>query len=97
MKIVTLENLREFKTLLMCAINNPDSESYPNNDWLKMVYPVGSIYMSVYNVYPTELFGFGVWEQIKDTFLLCAGDNYIAGTVGGEEEHVLTEAELAPH
>lgn len=72
MNIVTLENLRQFKTLIMAIINNPDSESFQNNDWLKMVYPIGSIYISASNVYPSELFGFGTWEQIKDTFLLCA-------------------------
>ena len=97
MKVVTLERLRQFNTLIMSRINNPDSESYPNNDWLKMVYPVGSIYMSVSDVSPNEFFGFGTWERIKDAFLLCAGDNYSAGSVGGEAEHVLSESEMPVH
>ena len=97
MNVVTLERLRQFKTLMMAYINNPDSESYPNNDWLKMVYPVGSIYMSTSNVSPIELFGFGKWEQIKDTFLLCAGDIYSAGSTGGESEHILTTEEMPSH
>lgn len=50
------------------------------------VYPVGSIYMSTVDVDPSTLFG-GTWERIKDTFLLCAGDNYEAGSVGGSETH----------
>ena len=97
MNVVTLERLKQFKTLLMASISNPSGDSNPNLDWLQIVYPVGSIYMSTSNVHPSELFGFGTWEQIKDTFLLCAGDNYAAGTVGGEAEHILTEEELAPH
>ena len=97
MNVVTLERLIQFKTLMMASINNPDSGSYQNNEWLQVVYPVGSIYISVLNTSPLSLFGFGTWEQIKDTFLLCAGDNYAAGSVGGEAEHVLSESEMPVH
>lgn len=58
-----------------------------------VVYPVGSIYMSVNATSPATLFG-GTWEQIKDTFLLSAGDTYTAGDTGGEAEHTLVRAEL---
>lgn len=64
---------------------------------LPMVYPVGSIYMSVNNTNPATLFGFGVWEQIKDTFLLSAGDTYTAGNTGGEATHTLTINEMPTH
>ena len=57
------------------------------------VYPVGSIYMSVNSADPAQLFG-GTWEQIQDTFLLAAGQNYTAGDTGGEATHALTEQEL---
>lgn len=50
------------------------------------IYPVGSIYISVNNTSPSTLFG-GTWEQIKDTFLLAAGNTYTAGETGGEAEH----------
>ncbi len=63
---------------------------------LKNIYPVGSIYMSVNNTNPTTLFG-GTWEQIKDTFLLSAGDTYSAGTTGGEATHQLTSSEMPSH
>lgn len=43
-----------------------------NNEVLDTVYPVGSIYMSVNNANPKELFG-GVWEQITGRFLLGSG------------------------
>lgn len=64
---------------------------------LPMVYPVGSIYMSVNNTNPATLFGFGTWEQIKDTFLLSAGDTYTAGDTGGEATHTLTTNEMPSH
>lgn len=57
------------------------------------VYPVGSIYLSVNSTNPAELFG-GTWAQLKDRFLLAAGDTYAAGSTGGEAQHTLTEAEL---
>lgn len=48
-------------------------------------YPVGSIYMSVLSTSPATLFG-GTWVQIKDTFLLCAGGKYSAGSTGGSAD-----------
>lgn len=57
-----------------------------------LVYPVGSIYMSVNNANPATLFG-GTWQQIQDTFLLAAGSTYSAGLTGGEAEHTITEEE----
>ena len=81
----------------MANVNNPDSDSYQNNEWLQIVYPIGSVYISASDIPPHELFGFGTWEQIKDTFLLCAGDNYAAGSVGGEANHTLTVDEMPTH
>lgn len=52
------------------------------------VYPVGSIYMSVQSTSPSVLFG-GTWEQIKDTFLLSAGNTYSAGSTGGSADAVV--------
>ena len=60
------------------------------------IYPVGSIYMTINEVNPSTLFG-GVWEQIKDTFLLGSGDVYEAGTTGGEATHTLTINEMPAH
>lgn len=61
-----------------------------------MIYPVGSIYMSVNSTNPSTLFG-GTWEQIKDKFLLSCGDTYANGSTGGEETHTLTVDELPKH
>ena len=63
---------------------------------LNLVYPIGSIYMSANLVSPATLFG-GTWTQIKDTFLLAAGNTYAAGSTGGEAEHVLTVDEMPEH
>ena len=60
------------------------------------IYPIGSIYMSINETNPSELFG-GKWERIKDKFLLSAGDNYNAGSTGGEATHTLTENEMPSH
>lgn len=93
MKVATLNNLRQFKSLMMAYMNRPQEDG----EWIKMIYPVGSIYMSVNNVSPNEIFGFGEWEQIKDKFLLASGDVYHAGDEGGEATHILTEEEMPSH
>ena len=54
---------------------------------LKVIYPVGAIYTSTNSTNPKDMFGFGTWEQIKDTFLLTAGDTYKAGNTGGAASH----------
>ena len=59
-------------------------------------YPVGAIYMSVFDTSPASLFG-GTWERLKDRFLLAAGDTYEALTMGGEAEHTLTVNEMPQH
>ena len=66
-------------------------DAYFNN-----IYPVGSIYMSVNDNNPSELFG-GEWEQIKDRFLLACGTTYSNGATGGEATHTLTVDEMPSH
>lgn len=53
-------------------------------------YPVGSVYISVNSTSPASLFG-GVWERLKDRFLLGAGDVYTAGKTGGSANTVLLQ------
>ena len=59
-------------------------------------HPVGSYYFSDIPSPPSEIFG-GTWVQIKDRFILTAGDTYQQGQMGGEASHVLTVAELPSH
>ena len=56
------------------------------------IYPNGAIYMSTNSLNPHTLFD-GLWEQIKDKFLLSCGDTYVNGSIGGEATHTLTSAE----
>jgi hypothetical protein len=73
----------ENKTLLdgitAQRMNHWDTASFS----VDFVYPIGSIYMSVNNTDPSLLFDGTTWTQIKDVFLLSAGDTYTAGTTGG--------------
>jgi hypothetical protein len=62
-----------------------------------LIYPVGSIYYTNdANFSPNVSFN-GTWEQIKDVFLLAAGDDYVGGTSGGEATHKLTVNEMPEH
>lgn len=71
-------------------------KSFLEKEYLDKVYPIGSIYMSANDAEPSVLFG-GTWERLKDRFLLGAGDDYVAGTTGGEKTVVLTKEQLATH
>lgn len=73
---------------------------------LDLVYPVGSIYMSVNSTSPETLFG-GTWIRISGCFLLAATDggaqggngnaSIAAGYTGGEATHTLTISEMPSH
>ena len=77
-------------------IKNDGTIDTTNYTTLNLVYPVGSIYMSVNNTSPASLFG-GTWEQLKDRFLLGAGDTYSNGATGGEATHQLSVDEMPSH
>lgn len=64
---------------------------------LKAVYPVGAFYISATATSPRTVFGFGTWTQIKDRFILAAGDTYPAASIGGEATHTLTIDEIPAH
>lgn len=63
---------------------------------LDKLYPVGCIYQSASSTSPASFLG-GTWEQIKDRFILAAGDTYAAGSTGGEATHTLTVNEMPRH
>ena len=79
------------------------------SQFVEMIYPVGSIYMSANATSPETLFG-GTWTQINGRFLIGTGTpenndngtspgsyNYAAGSTGGEATHLLTKAEMPTH
>lgn len=51
---------------------------------LEIVYPIGSIFMSISNVSPAEIIG-GQWEKVKEGLLGCAETEglALAGATGG--------------
>lgn len=64
-------------------------------------YPVGSIYLSVVETNPAELFG-GTWEAMPGRVLIGAGVsdfdiNYVAGTKGGSRARTLTSSNIPKH
>lgn len=63
---------------------------------LDLMYPIGSIYLSVSSVNPQTIFG-GTWEPIQDRFLLAAGSSYAAGSTGGSATVSLSTANLPAH
>lgn len=77
--------------------------------FVDMIYPVGSIYMSARSTSPASLFG-GEWTEINGRFLIGTGApelnddgtspgsyNYAAGSTGGEATHTLTVGEMPSH
>ena len=73
-----------------------DKEVILKENFLNLVYPVGSIYWSSKNTNPGTLFG-GTWVQIKDRFILAAGDSYSNGATGGAATVTLTVSNMPSH
>ena len=82
------DEIDEFLAIKYIEVYSPPTPSFS--------FPIGSIYLSVEQTNPSEYFG-GTWQQIKDTFLLAAGDTYTAGSTGGEASHTLTMEEIPKH
>lgn len=66
-----------------------------------IIYPIGSIYLSVASTNPSEYFG-GTWEQIAKGCTLVGVDTNdadfnIVKKTGGEKTHALTVAEMPSH
>ena len=88
------------------TINGDSILGSGNLDILNMVYPVGSIYMSVNSTSPATLFG-GTWEAISQGRTLVGvgtgtdinGDTmtWTAEATGGEYLHTLTIDEMPSH
>ena len=73
-----------------------DSGFVSQSNLVDLVYPVGSYYWSSNSTSPSTLFG-GTWTQVKDRFVLAAGDSYSVNATGGEVTHTLTINEMPGH
>ena len=79
------------KDEIYCGFKNLRAENITPSDITgiaNLIYPVGSIYMSVNSTSPSTLFG-GKWERIQDRFLLAAGSTYAAGKMDGSADAVV--------
>lgn len=63
-----------------------------------IVHPVNSLYWTTSDEHPSVTFhGLGEWEQIKDTFILAAGDIHANGSTGGAETVTLNATNMPAH
>lgn len=87
--------------------NNPATKQYVDSlvstlteqyaSIVDIVYPVGSIYMSVNAADPSTLFSGTSWEKLEGRFLLGSNSTYKPGSTGGEATHTLTYNEMPKH
>lgn len=70
-----------------------DCKEAAKREALLAANPVGKLWASDDPTSPASIVG-GTWEQIKDRFILAAGDTYAAGSTGGEAAHKLVYSEL---
>lgn len=74
----------------------------PTGSWLSVVYPIGSIYISVVSTNPNTLFGFGTWTAFGTGRTLVGVDTGqtefdTVEETGGSKTHTLTVAEMPAH
>ena len=87
--------------------NNPATKQYVDSvvstlteqyaSIVDIVYPIGSIYMSVNAADPSTLFSGTSWEKLEGRFLLGSNSTYTNGSTGGEATHTLTYNEMPKH
>ena len=63
---------------------------------LKVIYPVGSIYLSTSSISPSTLIG-GTWVQIKGAMLGITAGNGVAGAANYGGNLAMTEAQMPKH
>ena len=65
-----------------------------------LIYPIGSIYLSLNDANPNKLFG-GTWERIKGKTLVGVDESdtdfKTSKLIGGEKTHKLTINEMPAH
>ena len=64
---------------------------------VNLLYPVGSIYISLNSTSPETLFG-GTWQALQGRFLIgCDTGAFAAGVTGGADESALTATAIPSH
>lgn len=69
---------------------------------IKLIHPIGSIYMTTVATNPSEIFGFGTWELWGEGRVPVGVDINnpkfeVVEKTGGEENHTLTVDEMPSH
>ena len=82
--------------LTVNSITTNNNENLNIAEICNVIYPIGSVYISINNIEPSSFFG-GTWEKLEDRFLLSSGKTYINGDIGGEATHKLTIDEMPKH
>ena len=82
--------------LTVNSITSNDNKNLNIAEICNVIYPIGSVYISINNIEPSSLFG-GTWEKLEDRFLLSSGKTYTNGNIGGEATHKLTIDEMPSH
>ena len=55
-----------------------------------IIYPIGSIYMNISNINPSNVFSGTSWERISDKFLAASGSTFNLGDTGGSSSKTVT-------
>lgn len=80
--------------------NSTYSGSDEVSDFEKRIFlaahPVTTLYWTSDNRNPGDVYG-GTWKQIKDRFVIAAGDTYTNGATGGNANTTLTVENLPSH
>lgn len=90
--MVSVINSLVWKNQTVSSLPSEAKTITPNQDQ----FPINSIYLSVGSTSPASLFG-GSWTQLKDRFLLAAGDTYTNGATGGAATVAITKAQMPRH
>lgn len=64
---------------------------YTKTQIIDLIYPIGSVFITVNNVNPKTYLPNTNWELIEDRFLLGAGSTYTAGATGGSADAVVVK------
>lgn len=80
------------------------SDTVLNNmqvELMKMVFPIGSTYITQENTNPSEILKFGTWERLKGKVVVGLDEDdtdlNTIGKIGGEKTHQLTINEMPRH
>jgi hypothetical protein len=78
-----------------------DAQIVTLQDSIKRNWPVGAIFTATVSTDPSTLLGFGTWAAFGQGRVLVGknstGTFQTAGATGGEETHILTQAEMPAH